>query len=280
FAPPTWGSAARVLTLHDLSIWERPELLPSGPSRFYWRDWMAFALRRAHRIITPSHFAAEVLRACLGVPMEHIRHIPYPPRAFFRPADARAQAEMREHFRLQAPYFFGLGAREPRKEWIGVVRAFALIADRCEHQLVLAGPLNVAASLGELRREIGRLQLWTRVRLLDYVPTQWLPALYSASTAMVFPETYAGYGLPVLEAMACGAPVITFNNTALPEAAGEAAWLIAPPYRPRVIADAMEALLDDASLGKAMRRRGLERVEAFSWHKTAQEVVKVYEELG
>jgi len=283
FAPPMWGRAPRVLSLHDLSVWQRPELLPPGPSRVYWGSFLPRAARRAACIVAPSRYSAGVIREALPFPAARVRHVAYPPRPLFRPAGARRQAALRRHFGLFKPYVLGLGALEPRKDWLGVLRAFARMvrmAPHCEHELVLAGGVNVAASAAAVEVEIERLELGTRVRRLGYVRELWLAPLYSAAAALVFPETLAGYGLPILEAFACGTPVVSYANTALPETAAGAAVLIPPPYAPADTAAALLEVISRPAQAAEMRRRGRARAAEFNWAVTAQAMLAIFEEFG
>lgn len=276
FPGPVWGSARSVMTVHDISVLDRPELIPTPASRWYWSQWLAWSARHADVLVTPSNFTADRIMGRLGVSARSIVTLPYPPRSEFTPASRAEQMALRSHLGIAAPFCLGVGALEPRKDWQGVLTAFAQIARRAPHRLVLVGPVNVPASRERLLASIRRLGLEQRVQWHGYVPLPWLRILYSAADLLIFPETYAGYGLPVLEAMACGTPVITYDNTALRETAAGAALLLQPPYAADVLAEMVLYVLQDASLRAEMKRRGLERVRQLSWEETADCLAAIY----
>jgi glycosyltransferase involved in cell wall biosynthesis len=264
------------MTVHDLSVLDRPELIPSPASRWYWSQWLAWSAQHADVLVTPSSFTADRLMRRLGIPARSIVTLPHPPRSIFERASRTGQLAMCSHLRISPPFCLGVGALEPRKDWEGVLAAFARVAQRVPHRLVLAGPVNVPASRERLQHCIRRLGLEQRVQWLGYVPLHWLPALYSSADLLIFPETYAGYGLPVLEAMACGTPVITYDNTALPETAGDAALLLPSPWSAEVLAEMVLHVLQSAELRAEMGRRGLARVRRLSWEETADCLAVIY----
>lgn len=276
FPGPAWGAAKTVMTVHDLSVLDRPELMPSPASRWYWSQWLAWAARRADVLITPSTFTADRVMSRLGVPSRSIVTLPYPPRTVFTRASRAEQIALCSYLNINTPFCLGVGAMEPRKDWEGVLAAFARVAQRAPHRLVLAGPVNVPASRERLQLCIRRLGLEQRVQCLGYVPLHWLPVLYSAAELLIFPETYAGYGLPVLEAMACGTPVITYDNTALPETAGDAALLLQSPWSADVLAEMMLQVLQNAELRAEMSRRGLAWARRLSWEEVADCLAVIY----
>lgn len=276
FPGPAWGAAKTVMTVHDLSVLDRPDLIPSPVSRWYWSQWLAWSARRADVLVTPSVFTADRLMRRLGIPAHSIVTLPYPPRNIFERASRTGQLAMCSHLRITRPFCLGVGALEPRKDWEGVLTAFARVAQRVPHRLVLAGPVNVPASRERLQRCIRRLGLDRRVQWLGYVPLHWLPGLYSSADLLIFPETYAGYGLPVLEAMACGTPVIAYDSTALPETVGDAALLLPPPWSAEVLAEMVLHVLRSEELRAEMSRRGLAHVRRLSWEETADCLALIY----
>ncbi len=276
FPGPAWGAAKTVMTVHDLSVLDRPDLIPSPVSRWYWSQWLAWSARHADVLVTPSVFTADRLMRRLGIPARSIVTLPYPPRNIFERVSRTGQLAMCSHLRITRPFCLGVGALEPRKDWEGVLTAFAHVAQHVPHRLVLAGPVNVPASRERLQRCIRRLGLDQRVQWLGYVPLHWLPGLYSSADLLIFPETYAGYGLPVLEAMACGTPVITYDGTALPETAGDAALLLPPPWSAEVLAEMVLHVLRSEELRAEMSRRGLAHVRRLSWEETADCLALIY----
>ncbi|MHB8734102.1 MAG: glycosyltransferase family 4 protein [Terriglobales bacterium] len=277
FSAGTWGRAARVLTLHDLCLVDRPELLPVGPSRAYWSQWIPWSARHADLILTPSRFTQARVLALLGLPERRVRLVPYPPRRDFQPVSATVQQQLRWHFHLPQHFVLALGACEPRKDWLGLLRAFSIVAPHVPHDLVLVGRASVAGTGQRVRSTVAQLGLGGRVHLLGYVRHNLLPALYSAASLFVFPELYAGYGLPMLEAMACGTPVLSYANTALEETAAGAACLVPEPHHPVDVAAALRQLLEQPDLRAEWARRGQVRVSQLDWGRTAQEHLAAYE---
>jgi glycosyltransferase involved in cell wall biosynthesis len=157
------------------------------------------------------------------------------------------------------------------------VAAFSRL--RCEFpefRLAIVGPTIWRHD--QLREQIRELGMSSRVKLLGYVPDEALPALYSAASLFVFPSLYEGFGLPVLEAMACGTPVVCSNLSSLPEVAGEAALLV-DPTNPDELAGAIRRALLDGDLRGDLRQRGLQRARSFTWQRTANKLMDVYSEL-
>ncbi len=168
----------------------------------------------------------------------------------------------------------GVGSVEPRKNLVRTVEALALLRARgLPHHLVLAG----AAYFGDgpVHSAIVRLGLEDRVHVLGFVPDEDLPALYTLADAFVYPSLYEGFGIPVLEAMACGTPVAASNATAIPEVAGRAALLF-DPTDVEAIAGALARLLDDDVTARRLRSDGQIQAARFSWERTARETLKVY----
>lgn len=175
----------------------------------------------------------------------------------------------------ETPYLLYLGRQDPYKNLHRLIEAFAKISSN-DIQLWLAGsPDKRYTPL--LQRRVEELGLCDRVKFLDYVPYQQLPTLLNQAIALVFPSLWEGFGLPVLEAMACGTPVITSNLSSLPEVAGDAAILI-DPYNVGELATAMQALVEDGELRSRLSILGLERSRQFSWERTGQATVEVLQQ--
>jgi glycosyltransferase involved in cell wall biosynthesis len=194
--------------------------------------------------------------------------------------DVTALVEMRGRHGIAGRYLLYIGTLQPRKNLDRVVDAFARLADNpalADVQLVLAGKRGWLYDA--LFAQVERLGLSGRVLFPGYVPASDLPALLGGALAFVFPSLYEGFGLPVLEAGACGVPVITSNTSSLPEVAGDAALLV-DPYDVDAIAEAMYRLVTDDALRAELARRGLENVKRFSWEKCARETLAVIEGLG
>jgi glycosyltransferase involved in cell wall biosynthesis len=183
-----------------------------------------------------------------------------------------------ERYQLSQPYILYVGSIEPRKNLLRLLQAYArLRKDLPGWKLVLVGARNAWKST-PISEEMRKLNLAPWVQLTGYIPEEDLPALYNGAGLFAFPSLYEGFGLPVLEAMACGTPVITSNVSSLPEVAGDAALLV-DPYNVEEIAAAMVNVLSDQELSEDLHRRGLERSKEFSWERTAQQTLEVYKKV-
>jgi glycosyltransferase involved in cell wall biosynthesis len=258
-----------VLTIHDLLPFRYPELFPRvviAYSRLAWRS----AARRAARVITGSEHTRAELTSLVGVEAERVVVTPYGVSERFRPL-APDRDWLGQRFGIDRPFVLCVGTLEPRKNLLTALRAFDRIADETGALLVVAGGAGWGNALFE--RELPRAA--GRVRLTGYVSDEELVRLYSGAGCFLFPSLYEGFGLPVLEAMACGAPVVTGDTSSLPEAAGDAA-LTVPPSDVEAVADAVKRVLEDTELAADLRRRGLERAATRTWDACAEATVAVY----
>lgn len=244
----------------------------------YFRLAFPRSVRRAQRIIAISNCARKDLMDVFGVDGSRVRivhlGVEQPPAAAF--AQDRLAA-VRKRYALDRPYAFYPGTLSPRKNMVRVLEAFASVAGRIPHDLVVTAGKSWKDQ--EVFDAVARLGLSSRFRRLGAVPREDLPALYRMADAMVFASLYEGFGLPILEAMACGCPVLASNASSMPEVAGEAALLVEPTDTGQ-IADGLVRILTDRDLASRLRERGAERAREFSWEKTARGVVEVLAEVG
>ncbi|GIW07557.1 MAG: glycosyl transferase family 1 [Dehalococcoidia bacterium] len=270
FDAPARSPCPVVLTVHDLIGAIFPENLPPI-SRWYWGRWLPFSLRFATAIIADSEATRrDILR--LTKVRTPITVVPLGVDPAFSPPPAGRVAAVRARYRLDEPFLLFVGTIEPRKGIDTLVEALALLEGRA--QLVLAGKVGWYGE--RVAERIARHGLAERIRRLDYVADDDLPALYVAAEAFVYPSRYEGFGLPVLEAMACGAAVVTTTAASLPEVAGDAALLV-PPDDAVALAGAIARLLADGALRAALAARGRERAASFTWDRTARETLAVYQ---
>jgi len=271
-----------VITVHDLAIYSHPEWFPGG--QFFSRRFVVPAsVRNATKIVAVSHFTKREIQRVFAAPSEKIAVVhegvePPPPESWETPASKE----------LRKPYILFLGTVEPRKNVEGLVRAYASLAERHPSlvgatELVIAGGRGwkseaAFAAVEEANRRLGHAG--PRVRVLGYVPEKEKHALMAHATMFVFPSWHEGFGLPVLEAMNLGVPVITSNTTALPEIGGRGAALLVDPGREAELSLAMKHLLEDDLKRAELGRRGLERSTEYRWDKTAGETLEVYEEAA
>jgi len=265
-----------VVTIHDMTLSLLPQYHP-WRKRLIVRPLIPLIARRAARIITVSeHARADIVRL-LRVPPERVVVVPEAAAAIFRSAPAAEQARVRARYQLDRPYLLYVGTLEPRKNLVRLIRAWHALWRRgvIPHQLVLVGGRGWQDA--EIYDTIAQLDCGDALRLAGYVPTADLPALYSAADAFAFPSLSEGFGLPVIEAMACGTPVLISTAPALRELAGDAA-LTVNPCDERALTDALEQLLTDAALRADLRVRGLLRAAAFSWDRAARSTLAIYQE--
>jgi glycosyltransferase involved in cell wall biosynthesis len=275
YLAPVFPGVPYVVSIHDMSLSLLPEC-HTLKKRLLTSSLVPIVARGARRILAPSQSTKRDVVRLLGIDPGRIRVIPYAASSAFRPVSADLAALEARHG-VRAPYFLYVGTLEPRKNLARALRAFARVsASLPDHSFVLAG--QKGWKYEEVLAEAARPQLDGRVRFVDYLPEQDLPALYSGATAFVYPSLYEGFGLPVVEAMACGAPVITSRTSSLGEVAGEAARLVDPSDEAD-LADALHAVASDASLRRELSGRGVARAAAFSWERTGRETLAVYEEV-
>lgn len=283
---PLAHPAKCVVTVHDLGYHYYPEAHTLSQN-VYLRWSTRYNARSAVRVLSDSQATRRDLVAFYGIPEEKIRVV-YPGRdETLAPVTDRTlvDAACARHG-VTSPYLLYVGTLHPRKNLVRLVQAFASLLRSEESggtgpysdlQLVLAG--QKGWFYDEIFAQVRKLDLEDRVLFPGYVPDDDLPALLSGALAFVFPSLYEGFGLPVLEAMACGVPVICSDASSLPEVAGEAARLV-DPLDSGAWAQAMRQVATDQDLRRTLVERGFEQVQRFSWRQTAQETLRILEEAG
>lgn len=258
---PVFAGCRHVVTVHDLI----PLRFSKRFSRLaaYFRYWIPLVLAQAEHVMCDSTATARDVANFFNIPADKITVVPL--------------AYDAENFKfLDLPtqnYFLYIGRHDPYKNLHRTVEAFAAMPARLDCELWIAGPKDRQYT-PELVAHIEELGLANRVKFLGYVPYEKLPVLINQAIALVLPSLWEGFGLPVLEAMACGTPAIASNRSSLPEVAGDAALLI-DPYNVREIADAMRAVALQTSLRSRLRELGLARASQFSWAKTGQMAAEI-----
>ena len=268
-----------VVTIHDCIHLRFPQYLPNRAASVYARTMMTMAARRARRILTVSHASKEDILRYLKVPAEKIEVIynALDERLAATPT-AEEMARVRERFLLTSPFILYAGNIKPHKNVDRLIEAFSIFRRRFGDGVKLLIIGDEISKYPNLRRLVHRFQLHQFVRFLGFVPDATLAALYRLAAVFVFPSLYEGFGLPPLEAMASGTPVITSNVSSLPEVVGDAALLL-DPMNAGAIADAMARVLGDADLRAELVRRGYERVKVFSWARSVRRIHEVYAEV-
>jgi alpha-1,3-rhamnosyl/mannosyltransferase len=270
FAVPAIVPGRVVVTIYDLIPRLFPQYWPNGLIRSTINAWMAYAARRAARIIACSHNTANDIARLLPAAVAKVRVVPLgvSPWTGERPRQAAATA---------APYLLYVGSNKPHKNLPRLVAAFARIAPGTAANLIVAGAWD--ARYPEARDEVRRRRLGGRVSFEHQPSPTRLADLYMGATGFIFPSLYEGFGLPIVEAMAAGAPVATTDRGSLREVAGDAALLFDPTDESAITA-AMERLLTDQDLRTQLSARGRARAALYPWSRTAQETWTVYEEVA
>jgi glycosyltransferase involved in cell wall biosynthesis len=275
FIPPFTGGFRRVITVHDLNFLYYPQFLTTE-SRRYYNDQIERAVNVADHILADSHATRLDLIKLLNVPDEKITVAWLAPNVHvYRVLEPEEIAAARERLKLPEQFILFAGTLEPRKNVAGLLHAYRLLLDRTAAlpDLILAGSRGWL--FDETRARLAELRLTDRVRWIDSPPDADLAALYNLATVFVLPSYYEGFGLTVLEAMACGAPALISDRGSLPEIAGGAALEI-DPDDPSELADAVERVLNDSALQHDLRHKGLDRVKEFSWERCARETLAAY----
>ena len=271
YALPVGWSGPGVVTVYDLSFVRFPRAFKPA-NRIYLAATTRATARRARRVLTISEHARRDIVRVLGVPEQRV-DVTYPAaEERFRPLPARDVEAFRVARALPEGFIFALGTLEPRKNLVGLLQAYARLRQP-------RPPLYVAGGTGwrfsPIFDTVRQLRLADDVRWLGYVPEDELPLWYNAARLFAFPSLYEGFGLPVLEAMACGTPVVTSNAASLPEVGGKAAVLV-PPLDTQRIAQEMERVLDDSQLRMEMRATGRIQASRFSWRAMTDQTVNAY----
>jgi glycosyltransferase involved in cell wall biosynthesis len=280
YTAPRLRRARLVVSVHDLSVVSHPQFHTEANLAFCLRH-LAVAAHQAARILVPTQATRQALQSAYRIEDERIEVIPYAAAADFAPlVDSASVRPLLDGYGITTPFVLFVGSLEPRKNVDTLMRALARVVrdDRiANHQLVIAGP---AGWLNQpTHRLIDELELRSRLRFTGYVSNAALRALYSAADVFVYPSFLEGFGLPVLEAMACGAPVITSATPALTEVAGDAALLV-DPHDVAALSTALLAALTNDELRARLRRQSLQRAACFSWQDTARRTLAVYQSVA
>jgi glycosyltransferase involved in cell wall biosynthesis len=273
-APPFYRRKL-VVSVHDLSFVDNPDYFSWG-KRTYLKILVPFSLKKAGQVITISDFSRRDIISAYHIPAEriHVTHLAAHPR--FKPElNPEAKRSALKKLGLQDRFLLFVGRLDVRKNIMTLLRAFSYLkrTKRIPHQLVITGKKDFLPV--PLLKEIYADDIVQHVVLTGFVPDELLPTLYSLAEVFVYPSLYEGFGLPVLEAMASGCPIIASNTTSFPEIVGEAGLLVNPRLW-EGLAEAIWTVISDETLRADLRQKSLAQSQKFRWAETAQKTMNVY----
>ncbi len=273
--PPTLPGTRTLLTVHDLSFVRAPETT-TPVLKAYLDAVVPRSVRRATHVLADSQATKDDLVELYGTPPDKITVLLGGVNPEFKPVtDADARQAVRARYSLPPnPYIFSVGTVQPRKNYARLIEALATLGPQyADVHLVIAGGRGwLDAPIYQTVRDLGMSE---RVHFTGFARDEDLPALYSEAVCLAYPSLYEGIGLPVLEAMACGTPVVTSTVSSLPEVAGDAALLV-DPYDVQALAGALRHLLDDSALRETLIARGVRQAAFFTWERAATQLLAVY----
>ncbi|HEX6816868.1 MAG TPA: glycosyltransferase family 1 protein [Ktedonobacterales bacterium] len=279
FAPPPSLSMRRIATVHDVAYLTIPDFI-APKFVAYQQSLLPRTIKRMDHVITDSQCTAEDVISLLGVPREKVTAIPLGVDASFaRVRDEECLTAFDAQHGLTHPLVLAVGIMERRKRYDALVRAFAAArtAEGGPKMLAIAGSKGWGAE--ETLQAVRECGAEDAVKFLDYVPDADLATLYSTADVLAMPARYEGFGLPVVEAMACGTPVVCSGTGSLPEVVGDAG-LVVDVQVEGALADALVRATSDAALRETLARRGVERAATFTWERTARQTLEVYRDVG
>lgn len=279
FVLPPVRNACSLLTVHDLSFMTTPQCAEAGLRSFLNRV-VPKAVARADHVLADSESTRSDLIRLLGAPADKVTVV-YPgvePR-FCRQDNPSELQRVRARYGIgEGPFILGLGTLEPRKNWPALIRAWAQLrrGNKLTHRLVIGGGTGwLTEGIFEAVEASG---FRSEIILTGFVADADLPTLYSAADVFVLPSLYEGFGIPVVEAMACGTPVVCADNSSLPEAAGDGALLV-EALDEAALAAAIRRLVEDPTLHSQLQQRGLKQAQRFTWDAAARTLLRTYERV-
>lgn len=276
FMLPVKKTCSAVITVHDLAFLRYPEAF-TWATRMYYRLFFPRSLKNADMIIADSHATKNDIIKEYGLHPNKIKVIHLAVEdEFKRVQEKEALEKIRKKYNLPEKFFLFVGLLSPRKNLVNILKAYERLG--VSHHLVLVGGKGWLYE--DIFAEIEMLGIREKVHWIGYVEDRMeLPAFYTLAEALVFPSFYEGFGFPILEAMACGCPVITSAVSSMPEIAGDAA-LFVNPHKPEEIENAMRKIIEDKACKNGLIKKGSEQLKKFSWEKTARETIAVYMQLA
>lgn len=278
---PRFAPVRRIVTIFDLSFLHFPQMFKKDD---LWKltNWTKFSIQNSNHIVTISNFSKKDIAQQYGVGKDKIT-VAYPgiDKNIFHPIENKMKLQKTlKKYKVAGPYIIYIGTVQPRKNLIRLFEALTRIEDL---KLVVAGKSNGEGRQGWMYQDIldapKRLGIENRVIFSGFVPTEDLPCLLSGATALIQPSLWEGFGLPVLEAMACGTPVLVSNTSSLPEVVGSAG-ITFDPFSSNQIEQAIRTITADKNLQQKYSKKVLVQAKKFSWEKMTRTVLKVFEKVG
>ena len=265
-----------VVTIHDVSFLRFPEYFPKD-LLLRFKIFLPYSIKKSIKIITCSEFSKKEIINFYKVKPEKIVVIHYGVSENFKPVEVKEKGKILKKYGIKNSFILAVSNLQPRKNLKRLIKAYLHLLknkDNFQYSLVIVG--RKLWLYKEIFEEVRGLDLKDKIIFTDYIPEKDLIYLYNLSEVFVYPSLYEGFGLPVLEAMACGCPVITSNLSSLPEICEKAAILV-NPYDIKAIANAINEVISNNNLRKFLKNEGLKQSQKFSWEKTAEKTLKVYE---
>ena len=277
FLPLTYNLPV-ITTIHDLSIFKFPECHPNARVKFYDKH-MKTAIEKSDYLIADSEYIRREIIDIFGIDQQKVVTTLLGVERRFRPQDHITAQALMKMYRLRFKSFFlVVSTLEPRKNLKLVIDAYSRLphTTKANYPLVIAGMSGWKMS--GFKKEIEQLQSKGYLRMLGYIDDESLPIIYSSALSFIYPSRYEGFGLPPLEAMACGTPVITSNTSSLPEVVGDAGIMVSPDDDIG-LSEVMTQMVDDPGLVEALSSKSISRSKQFTWEKCARDTVEVYRRL-
>ncbi len=264
----------KVVTFHDMTFFLFPQL-HTLPKRYFFRFFIRTSSRRAVALIADSENTRQDTISLVGVSPDNIFTVQLGVTPEFRPIrDNAILQQARQKYHLPDHFLLYVGTIEPRKNLSTLLKAFSTVADQMpDHRLVIVGPKGWMVD--NIHQQTDQLRISDKVYFTGYVERDDLPLIYNLAEVFIYPSAYEGFGLPVLEAMACGTPVISSNVSSMPEILGDAGVLIAPNDS-QVLGQSLLDLINDPMERQRLSLKGLKRASTFTWERTAEKTIAVY----
>ncbi len=282
---PLRSKVPLVTTLHDIIYLESISLFKKGGTGYQklgnmYRRWVVpGVIKKSKKVITVSEFEKNRINNFFGFDDDRLVAVYNGVGKHFRPVTGKETLEsIKQKYKLPGRFFFFLGNTDPKKNTPNVLRAVALFNKASDQKYKLVMLDYEETALKSTLIDIGHPELRNDIHLTGYVPNIDLPAIISQATVFLYPSLRESFGIPILEGMACGVPVITANTSSMPEVAGGAALLV-NPSKPEEITAAIQRLINNDVLYAELQKKGVERARQFSWEAMTKEVLKIYESV-